>query len=647
MNSRNTFSLGLRLLFLFLLALILSGSAALLSAQSFRGAIRGEVTDAHGLHVAAAKVVARNLGTSETREVTADDMGEYRFLELPAGDYEVSAMATGFEEVHAPKVRVEVGVETLVNLALSKVKGRQEQVEVVESVPLVETASTTLSQVVDRQLVQELPLNGRDFGKLVALTPGVTVEGSGVAGSEKSAGQFNIDGNRDRSNNYNLDGTDNNDPFFNNSALNQVGITGAPATLLPLDAIQEFNLQSQFGAEYGRNSGSVVNIVTRSGTNEFHGSLYEFNRNSAFDARNYFNPSPNPQSHFNNNNFGGSLGGPIVKDKTFFFLAYEGQREVVGSDFTFVVPRTGASVNDIQTAEQVALTQTYSPITSINPALLKILNYFPANPTGSNSISGTDRDSNNGDNFIVKLDQKLGSNNTLTGRYAFGQSDQVYPLGSLGGYGSGSRLSSFEQKSPTRVQVVSASLLTTFSADKLNELRFGYSRFRTSFSSVDQLDPTTLGSGFDFGNGKLGLPEIDFNHDLDNLGTSGYSVPRGRVSETFQILDNFTLVKGHQTFKFGYEFHRYDVQSFNDNLERGILDVKTTIDDGTGNYVALSANPVVNELANFFIGNIYGAALTGNTSRFTYNNNISFFAQDEIRVRSNFTLNLGLRWEYF
>jgi hypothetical protein len=217
-------------------------------------------------------------------------------------------------------------------------------VEVVENVPLVETSSTTLSQIVDRELVQELPLNGRDFGKLVALTPGVTVEGSGVAGSEKGFGQFNINGNRDRSNNYNLDGTDNNDPFFNNSALNQVGITGAPATLLPLDAIQEFNLQSQFGAEYGRNSGSVVNIITRSGTNQFHGSLYEYNRNSAFDARNYFNTkfqedgTPNPQSPFNNNNYGGSLGGPIVKDKLFFFFAYEGQRERVGSDFDLTVP---------------------------------------------------------------------------------------------------------------------------------------------------------------------------------------------------------------------------------------------------------------------------------------------------------------------
>ena len=647
MKLQGALSFGLRIVMALFFVTALSGSRANLAAQSFRGGIRGEITDAHGLHVAGAIVIARNLATSETREVTGDAEGEYFFLELPVGQYEVSAVARGLQEYRQGGVTVSAGEETIVNLQLAKPTEAIERVVVTEAAPIVETTTTTLSQVVDRKLVQELPLNGRDFGKLVALTPGVTVEGSGVAGSEKGFGQFNINGNRDRSNNYMLDGTDNNDPFFNNSALNQVGISGAPATLLPLDAIQEFNLQSQFGAEYGRNSGSAVNIVTRSGGNAFHGSLFEYNRNSYFDARNYFNPSPDPQSHFNNNNFGGSLGGPIVRDKTFFFLAYEGQREVVGSDFNFLVPRTGTVDNDIVAAEQVALTQTYIPISGINPALLKILNYFPANPTDSNSIFGTDRDTNNGDNFIVKLDQKFGADNTLTGRYAFGQSDQVYPLGSLGGYGSGSRLSSFEQTSPTRVQVVSVSLLTTFSPTRLNELRFGYSRFRTSFASVDQLDPTTLGNGFDFGDGKLGLPEIDFDGAIENLGTSGYSVPRGRVSETFQTLDDYTLVRGHQTFKFGGEYHRYDVQSFNDNLERGILEVNQTVTDNEGNSVALDPNPVVNVLANYFIGNIYGAALTGDTSRFTFNNNISFFAQDEIRVRSNFTVNLGLRWEYF
>src|SRR6202165_2701236 len=290
-------------------------------AQSFRGSLRGTVTDVSGGVISGSRITTRNLGTGEAREVTSEPDGSYSFVEMPAGEYEVTTLAPGFQAAKAEHVVVRVGENTTADLQLAKPTENVESVVVTQDVPLIETASTTLSQVVDRQLVQELPLNGRDFGKLVALTPGVTVEGSGVAGTEKGFGQFNINGNRDRSNNYTLDGTDNNDPWFNNSALNQVGIGGAPATLLPLDAIQEFNLQSQFTAEYGRNSGSVVNIITLSGTNSLHGSLYEYNRNSYFDARNYFNTVGNPQSPFNNNNFGGSVGGPIVRNKNFFFLA--------------------------------------------------------------------------------------------------------------------------------------------------------------------------------------------------------------------------------------------------------------------------------------------------------------------------------------
>ncbi len=645
-------STGLRLALVLVFGLLFLAGGSRLAAQSFRGTIRGEVIDAHGLHVPGAKVVARNLGTSETREVTATPEGEYRFLELPAGEYEVSAVASGFEEVHAPQVRVNVGAETVVNLTLSQIKGHEERVEVTESVPLVETTSTTLSQVVDHQLVQELPLNGRDFGKLVALTPGVTVEGSGVAGSEKGFGQFNISGNRDRSNNYNLDGTDNNDPFFNNSALNQVGITGAPATLLPLDAIQEFSLQSQFGAEYGRNSGSVVNLVTKSGSNEFHGSLYEYNRNSWFDARNYFNTkfqsdgTPNPQSPFNNNNFGGSLGGPILKDKLFFFFAYEGQREIVGSDFTLSVP----SQAQIAAAQVIAVTNPYAPVPSVSPALIKITDLFPT--SDSNTLAYSVRDKNDNDNLIAKGDWRINQNNSLSVRYAYGNGDQVFPLGSLGGYGSGSRLANFTQISPTRVQVVSANWLTTISPSKINEVRFGYSRFNTSFNSSDAtpgnpyfIDPAAW--GLNMGTGHVGLPEIDFNGDLENLGATAYSVPRGRLSQTFQILDNFTLIQGRNTYKFGGEYHRYDVQSYNDNLERGLLDVNTCyyIDENT--CPALSSDPIVNELANFYIGNIYAVGNAGNTQRFTFNNNYAFFVQDEIRVRPNLTVTAGLRWEYF
>jgi outer membrane receptor protein involved in Fe transport len=631
--------------YLFIVAVASSLIAMAAPAQSFRGSIRAEISDSQGLPIADARVTVRNIATSETREGIADSDGVYVFRELPAGEYEVAAIAHGFQEFRQPHVLVSVGAETSLVLELAKPTEVIERTVVTETLPLLSTTETTLSQVVERQLVQELPLNGRDFGKLVALTPGVTVEGSGVAGSEKGFGQFNINGNRDRSNNYMLDGTDNNDPFFNNSALNQVGITGAPATLLPLDAIEEFNLQSQFNAEYGRNSGSAVNIITRSGTNTFHGSLYEYNRNSAYDARNYFNPADTPKSRFNNNNFGGSLGGPVATGKTFFFFAYEGQRERVGSDFNLAVP----SQADITAARNLARNNPFSTVSAINPALDKIVALFPTSDT--NSLPFSVRDKNDNNNLIAKIDHRFSDNLILTGRYAFGQSDQIFPLGSLGGFGSGSRLAPFAQQSPTRVQVISLSLLDTLSANKLNEIRFGYSRFRTGFTSADANGPNVidpLALGLNMGTGKASLPEIDFNGDIENLGATAFSVPRGRVSETFQILDNLTWVRSRHTFKFGGEYHRYDVQSFNDNLERGLLDVNTTIDDGTGNFVPLDPNnAVVNELANFYIGNIFAEGLTGNTARFTFNNNLGFFAQDEIRLRPNLTLTAGLRWEYY
>ena len=646
MKPRSLFSGTVRSVGLWLFAVPLAGDVAGVSAQSFRGSIRGEVLDAHGLQVAGASVVARNLATSETRGVTADAEGVYRFVEMPVGDYEVSAVASGFQEVRVKKVRVEVGVETKVNLALSKVKAQEEVVTVTETLPLLETADTTLSQVVDRQMVQELPLNGRDFGKLVALSPGVTVDPSGVAGSEKGFGQFNSNGNRDRSNNYTLDGTDNNDPFFNNSALNQVGITGAPATLLPLDAIQEFNLESQFGVEYGRNSGSVVNIITRSGSNQLHGSLYEYSRNSEFDARNYFNVktnpdgSFNPQSPFNNNNFGGSLGGPIKKGHAFFFLAYEGQRETVGSNFDLFVP----TQPDITTARAEALAT--APTLNIAP-LDKILAYMPTTTDAVNrTLPYTVNDTNNNNNFIVKGDVNVTKNNTFTARYAFGQSEQAFPLGSPSD-GGGSRIATFEQLSPTRVQVVSASWLTIFSPTRINEVRFGYSRFRTRFNSADatQGDPNYIAPGslgLDFGTGLAGLPEIDFNGLFDNLGATAFSLPRGRVSQTYQILDDFTWIHGKHEVKFGGEYHRYMVQSYNENLGRGLMVVSPP---------GIDSDPYIDSLIGFYLGDFSSYANTfanmGNTNRNTFNNNFGFFVQDNWRVRSNFTVIAGLRWEYF
>lgn len=604
----------------------------LLAAQSYRGSIRGKVVDPSGAVVVGARVTAKNSNTGLARDAVTTEEGTYVLAELPAGEYELTATAQGFKPTII-RVTVNVGTDTTVDVALRIVSG--DYVDVTADVPIVETTRDVLSEVVDQRLVEELPLNGRDFGKLVALSPGTTVDPSGVAGTQGGFGQFNVNGNRDRSNNYTLDGTDDNDPFFNNSALNQTGIGGAPASLLPIEAIQEFNLESQFGAEYGRNSGSVVNIITKSGTNRLHGSAFGFLRNSALDARNYFNTESH-KSVFQNSDFGAALGGPVVKNKTFFFGAYEGQRERVGSDFLLLVPTT----QQIATARGIAQTINGGVI---NPGLDALLGFYPQSTTGQ--VADEVRDTNNGDNFIVKLDHNFSNSELLTGRYAFAQNYQVFPFGSPGGYGTGSRLPQFAQTSPTRVQVVSGSLLSSLSGGKINEVRFGYSRYRTSFSSLDaNFDPNSI--GLNFGTGKLGLPEFDFTN-IENLGATGFSVPRGRTSGTYQILDNFTLLKGKHTIKLGGEFRRAVIDNFNDNLERGIFQFTAG--------VGLSTDPVVDSLADFYTG---GSADTsfccsfvsveqGNTHRTTYNNGFSVFGQDDYRVASNLTINFGLRWEYF
>ena len=629
-----------------LLLVVLLLLPGVLAAQSFRGSIRGEVTDPSGAVVPNAKVTVKDTANGVSREVSSGPDGGYVVAELPAGSYDITVEVPGFQVTRQDGAVVEVGRDTRVDIRL--ILRGADVVTVNAPPPLVETTRDVLGEVVDQRLVADLPLNGRDFGKLVALVPGATVEPSGVAAIQSGFGQFSINGNRDRSNNYTVDGTDNNDPFFNNSAFNQTGIGGAPASLLPIDAIQEFNLQANFAPEYGRNSGSVVNILTKSGSNQLHGSAFEFLRNSAMDARNYFNRDPAPQSPFRNNNFGASLGGPIIKNRTFFFGAYEGQRERVASDFSFLVP----------TQAQIAEAQTLVAGSGVtpSPALTNILGVFQKLPNyngTAGTIGGTDLDKNDVDSFLVKVDHQFTSSESLTGRYAFARSQQVFPLGGLG-FGAGSRLPEFAQSSPTRVQLVSLSFLSTISPERINEVRFGYSRYRTSFTALDaSLDPASFGTSavpFNLGTGKLGLPEIDFGGTFENLGASGFSIPRGRTSQSFQILDNFTWLKGRHTIKFGGEYRRAVISNFNDNLERGVFSFgssNSTLCPGLPTDPAACGDSGAVTLANYYLGNTFPSIDAGNTQRDTFNNGLSFFAQDDFRVSPTFTLNYGLRWEYF
>ncbi len=326
-----------------LLVLLVLALSSLSSAQTFRGAINGTVTDAQGAAIPGAQVTATSVQTGLTRQVQTDDSGNYSVTELPLGAYNVSIIKQGFRTSTLTNVLVTVSTTTRADATLTPGEIKQ-TVEVSAEIPIVDTTENNMGDTISGEQAADLPVNGRDFTKLLVLVPGATGDPSGAADSPGSFGLFSINGNRGRSNNYLLDGTDMNDGYRNLPAINEGGVFGTPATILPVDALAEVPVLSNTEAEYGRNSGAVVNLVTKSGTNRLHGSLYEFFRNNALDARNYFNPPYQQQDSFHNNQFGASLGGPIIKDRTFFFASYEGQRESGGIPAPVSIP-TQAMIN--------------------------------------------------------------------------------------------------------------------------------------------------------------------------------------------------------------------------------------------------------------------------------------------------------------
>src|SRR5258706_4022643 len=304
-----------------LLSLLLLLTATV-SAQTFRGTILGTVTDATGAVVSGAQVTVRNANTGLERTTLTSEDGSYSVPELPIGSYDVTVQQKGFQSSVIKGVAVDVASERRVDTTLKPGEVSQ-QVEVSgETLPLVETTSAELGGVLTSKTIENLPVNGRDYTKVIYLKPGVAGSPDQISDSPGAYGTFSMNGSRGRANNFLLDGTDMNDGFRNDPAINEAGVFGDPATILPIDAVAELRVLSNYEAEYGRNSGAVINIVTKSGTNQLHGSLIEFNRTSSVGgARNFFNTAGS-QDPFHNNQFGGSLGGPIAKDKTCFFVKH-------------------------------------------------------------------------------------------------------------------------------------------------------------------------------------------------------------------------------------------------------------------------------------------------------------------------------------
>lgn len=595
-------------------------SSTIVSAQTFRGTILGTITDPNGAVVPNVKITVKNTSTGLERETTTDGEGNYTVAELPIGTYELRTELIGFAKTLVQNIVVEVASERRVDVKMEVEAGFICILTVGEE--QVETTTNTLGGTIRAKAAEDLPINGRDFTKLLVMVPGATGDPSGATDSPGSFGLFSANGNRGRSNNYLLDGTDMNDGYRNLPAINEAGVFGTPATILPIEAIQEAAILSNFEAEYGRNSGAIVNIVTKSGTNEFHGSLFEFFRNNKLDARNFFNPKPDPETQFRNNQFGAALGGPIKRDRTFFYFAYEGQRERVGLNSTARVP---------DPAEIAALGGPTNPVI----AALLARNPWPApnrplplfDNTGEPNLFVTTPASNDVDSLIGKIDHTFNHRNQITGRYFFGTSDQSFPLAIL----AGNILPGYNTTTPTTVHLVSISYVNLLSASKVNEFRFGYNRFDEGFFPEDNdFDPRSIGLNTGITSEQdFGLPQIRIQDDLGiaNIGAT-LSVPRARVDSNFHIIDNFSWTRTRHDLKFGYEFRRTTVDQFFDAGYRGRLDFAS--------------------LEDFLSGTLSGGrAARGDSRRYTFQNSHAGFVQDTFRWNPRLTFNLGLRWDYF
>jgi len=605
-------------------------AAISLSAQTFRGTILGTATDASGAVVAGAKVTVKNVATGleRTTETSAD--GSYALPELPIGTYTVTVVRTGFQTFEATGVTVDVASERRVDAAM-KAGQVSTKVEVsADLLPMVETTSSELGGTLTTETIENLPVNGRDYTKLIYLNPGVAGSPDQISDSPGSFGEFSMNGSRGRSNNYLLDGTDMNDGFRNDPAINEAGVFGDPATILPIDAVAELQVRSNYEAEFGRNSGAVVNIVTKSGTNKLHGSVLEYLRTDKLGARNFFNFAPDSKNPFHNNQFGGSLGGPIVKDHTFFYVNYEGQRETGAQGGTSCVP------DPAQIAADIAAN---GPPNAVSAALLarnpwptpNIPGTFGGTLVGSedagcpngNNLSTATNFSNRVDSLIAKVDQNFASG-LLTGRYYFGDSSQSFPFAQL----AGGLLPGFNTVTPTRVQLVSISYVKNVNSAQTNEARLGWNRFAEGFFPQDStFNPGSIGldtgvtSSFDFG-----LPKISVS-GFSPIGATN-SVPRSRVDSNWHFIDNYSWKIGRHDVKFGYEFRRSTIELIQDNTFRGKISFP--------------------DLSTFLEGiPSSGKIALGNTLRHTVENSHGLYIQDEFRWTPRLTVNYGMRWDYF
>ena len=517
------------------------------SAQVSGGTLSGKVTDSTGALIPGAQVAIRNTATGITTSLVANEEGIYRASNLLAGDYEITASAPNFNSFLQKGVTLTVGGDVTIDLKLAA-GAVTASVLVSDQAPAVDTTTPTISAVVSERTIVELPLNGRDWTSLATLQPGIssirTQYASGGTASRGNRGygdELTITGHRPQENNYRIDGVSIND--YTNGAPGSAG-----GVNLGADAVKEFSvLASNYTAEYGRTSGGVINAITRSGSNSIHGSAYEFFRNDALDARNFFDGAKKPP--LRRNQFGGSLGGPIIKNKTFFFADYERIRRLQGVPSVVTVPSPAARLGQLAAG----------PVT-VHPNIIPFLKLYPV-PNGGlvgNGDTGIFTSSLsqrfNEDFFTTRIDHRISSKDSLFGTYMFDNGSLSIP----------DALNNVVFPNRTRRQMIAIEETHTFNQSFINSFRLGYNRTKGAVNvQGPALNPVAadlaLGSAPGRAAAIITVPGLN-----DAVGVGGNSYFR-HVQNSYQIYDDAFVTRGNHSLRFGFAFEKIE---YNENSLR-------------------------------------------------------------------------------
>src|SRR6266851_1557117 len=654
-------------------------------AQKITGDISGTVQDTTGAVVKDAKVTATNTATGETRSSTPSDGGFYPLVELPPGNYKVTAIAPGFK-TSARDVQVALSLVTQSDFQLQPGQV-SETVEVEGLAPLVDATEDRLSTLFEGRQVADLPNNGRDFNNLLDGVPGVQRSPGGGFQS------LNINGQRATSNNFAVDGIPNNDRYYGESSLGQAAISGTAAALIPLEGISEFNVQSNPGVEFGVRGGSVINIGLKSGTNELHGGAFWDRHTDAFDARNWFATSVSP---FHLNQYGAHGGFPIKKDKAFVFLSYQAfhLKDSFPSQITLPTPAeifdatqcvtTGVNPNTSGTtqllpggtapqpwtdclnngpgpgSDQIFGTADDGTVSSIGANLLSFVP-TTTNPGGIVNITGTNQLDLN--NFHVKFDYIFNPSHRVSVKYLFGDSFQSAPAAagvphSVGPLSTDANM--WNSVAPSRAQLAGINYTWTISPTKVLESRLGYQRFSQRIGVNNNIDPNALG----INTGPLGASSQDKEnfgvpalYYLGYFGASGYSVVGGvqgypiitRPDASYDWQEHFTAIKGNHTIKIGGQFQNAYTKSRRDRSRTAL---SFYYHGNYYDYYYASNDPRhfesarVAALNELLLGMADDAARSfGVTNRHIFQKSLGLYVQDSWKLRPNFTLEAGVRWD--